>query len=72
MTNKTYDILKWVALAALPALAVFVGVVFPLWEIPNSEKIAATIAAINALLGALIGLNSVSYNKARHRVEESE
>lgn len=69
MTNKTYDILKWVALTALPALVVFITVIFPLWEIPDSEKIAATIAAINALLGTLIGVKAVNY-KARHSAEK--
>ena len=63
MNNKTYDILKWVAIICLPALAVFVKTVFPVWHIPLAEEISTTIMAVDALLGVLLGISTAEYNK---------
>ena len=60
--NKLYDVLKWVAIIALPALAVFVTTVFPVWGFPYAEPISTTIMAVDVLLGALIGVSTAKYN----------
>lgn len=62
LPNKLYDVLKWVAIIALPALAVFVKTVFPVWDIPLAEPISTTIMALDVLLGALIGVSTAQYN----------
>lgn len=62
--NKTlYDITKWVALVALPALAVLVATLTPVWDIPRGEEIALTITAIDVFLGALVGVESARHTK---------
>ena len=63
MKNKTYDRLKWIALTALPGLAFFYLTVADIWNLPYPEEIAATITAIDTLLGTLLGLSSVKYAK---------
>ena len=63
MNNKVYDVLKWIALVALPALTTFWIAIAKIWEIPYGEPIAATITAFTALLGALLGVSSVIYAK---------
>lgn len=63
MSNKVYDILKWVALVALPAIATLYAVIAGIWNLPFAEQIPATITAVNACLGAFIGVSSVRYNK---------
>lgn len=62
LPNKLYDVLKWVAIIVLPALAVFVTTVFPVWNIPYAEPIATTIMALDVLLGALLGVSTAQYN----------
>lgn len=62
MTNRVYDILKWVGLIALPALAWFVGVVGPVWGWPYVDQVVKTLNATGALLGVLIGVSTVDYN----------
>ena len=62
LPNKLYDVLKWVAIIALPALAVFVTTVFPVWNIPLAEPISTTIMAVDVLLGALLGVSTAKYN----------
>lgn len=62
-SNKIYDILKWVAIIALPALATFVKVVFTIWQIPCGTEIATTITAFATFLGALLMISNMQYNK---------
>lgn len=61
MSNKVYDVLKWVAMLFLPALATLVRVVFAIWQIPYGEQISTTIMAIDAFLGACLGISSIQY-----------
>lgn len=65
MTNKTYDILKWIALVVLPAIATLYSVVANIWGWSYSYEISATITAINTALGSILGISSVNYYKKR-------
>ena len=64
LNNKTYDILKYVALFFLPALATLVLTLTNIWDIPHGEAIAATITAFDTFLGALLKISSNNYYAA--------
>jgi len=70
MSNKTYDILKNVALIVLPALATLWLTISKIWGLPYGEEIAATITAIDVFLGALLKVSSRFYEEKK-RLEES-
>ena len=61
LTNKTYDVLKWIALVVLPAAATFYTALAPIWGLPYASEIPMTITAVDALLGALLGVSSQKY-----------
>lgn len=63
MSNKLFDILKWVAILFLPALATLVSVVFKIWNISYGPEIAATITAVATFLGAILGISHIQYKK---------
>ena len=63
MNNKIYDILKWVALIALPAVATLYTALAGVWGLPYAEEIPATITAIDLFIGALLGVSSYKYTK---------
>lgn len=64
LPDRVYDVLKWVALIALPAIAVFVLTMgTDLTE--NYEVIAKFINGIAVLLGSLIGVSTAQYNSTR-------
>lgn len=63
MKNKTYDILKEVALTVLPAIATFLVTLGNIWGIPFATEISATVMAVDALLGAVLHISNTNYNK---------
>ena len=63
MSNKIYDVLKYIAQIVLPALATFYFALSQIWGLPYGEQIVGTISAIDVLLGALLGISTMQYNK---------
>ena len=63
MSNKTYDILKWIALYLLPALATLYFALSGIWGMPYGEQIMGTISAVDTFLGVILGISTVKYNK---------
>lgn len=63
MTNKTYDVLKWIAQYFLPALGTLYFALANIWNLPFGEEIVGTITAIDAFLGVLLGISTMHYNK---------
>ncbi len=61
--DKVYDILKWVALIVLPALATLYGALAGIWGWPFKDEIVYTITALDTFLGALLGISNIQYNK---------
>lgn len=60
MPSKVYDVLKWVGLILMPALAAFIGTVGPKWGMPNVDAVVVTINALGAFIGVCIGASQLS------------
>ena len=65
MSNKVYDVLKWIAQIVLPAIATLYFALAQIWGFPYAEEIVGTITAIDAFLGALLGISAVQYKKKK-------
>jgi len=63
MSNKCYDILKWIALVALDALGLLYSTLATVWGLPYGDEVMKTCAAVSLCLGTLIGVSSVQYKK---------
>ena len=61
MDGRVYDVLKWVAMLFLPALAVLVKTIFTVWSIPYGEEISTSILAINVFLSSILGISHIQY-----------
>lgn len=70
MSNKTYDVLKYIAQIVLPAIATLYFALAQIWSLPYGEQIVGTITAIDAFLGALLGISTMRYNKEEKNHEE--
>jgi hypothetical protein len=66
MTDRMYDVLKWIAQILLPAVATLYFAIAQIWGLPYGEQIVGTITAIDAFLGALLGISTYQYNKDRN------
>lgn len=67
MSNKAYDVLKWVAMYLLPALGTLYFALAGIWGLPFGEEIVGTITAIDTFLGVILGISNSQYKK---RVDE--
>lgn len=63
LSNKVYDILKWIALYLLPALGTLYFALSGIWGLPYGEQVVGTITAADTFLGVLLGISSATYNK---------
>ena len=63
LSNKVYDVLKYIALIVLPAIGTLYATLGNVWSFPYVNEISATILAVDTFLGALLGISSINYNK---------
>lgn len=72
LSNKTYDVLKFIALAILPGLATCVIAIFKIWGIPYGAEIGGTITAIATFLGGLLTYSNIKYKQKEETQNEAE
>ena len=65
MKNKHYDILKWVAIIVIPALAVLVGQVGNAFNWEYTKVSVEIINAVALFLGTILGVSNYNYKKER-------
>ena len=64
MSNRTYDILKWIAQLLLPALGTLYFALASIWGFPYGEQIVGTITALDTFLGVILGISTARYDQA--------
>lgn len=62
-SNKTYDVLKWVAMYLLPAIGTLYFALAGIWGFPFGEEIVGTLTAVDTFLGIILGISNAQYNK---------
>ena len=63
MSNKVYDVLKWIAMYLLPARGTLYFALSGIWNLPYGEQVVGTITAVDTFLGVLLGISTAQYNK---------
>lgn len=64
ITGKLYNVLKFMALVALPAVGTLYATLAGLWGLPAAQAVAGTILAIDAFLGVILQISSNNYNSS--------
>lgn len=62
MTNKAYDVLKYIAQIVLPAVGTLYFALASIWGLGYGEQVVGTITAVDTFLGAVLMLSSNKYN----------
>ena len=65
ISNKAYDILKWIAQYLLPAVGTLYFAIAGIWGLPYGEQVVGTITAVDTFLGVILGVSAARYNKAK-------
>lgn len=60
--DKTYKVLKWIALYLLPALGTLYFALASIWGFPYGEQVVGTITAVDTFIGVLLGISTHNYN----------
>lgn len=69
LSNKVYDILKWIAQIGLPALGTLYFALAAIWGFPYAEQIVGSLTAVDVFLGIILGISTNAYNKTISTVE---
>ena len=63
MSNKVYDVLKWIAMVVIPAAGTLYFALAGIWGWPYGEQVVGTLTAIDTFMGIVLGISSAHYNK---------
>lgn len=64
MSNTVFDVLKYIAMIALPAIGTLYFALASIWGFPYGEEVVGTITAVDAFLGALLGISTAQYKRS--------
>ena len=67
MSNKVYDVLKWIVITVLPALLTLFGVIGATLNWNFTDTVITIGTAGITCLGTIIGVSSVQYNKNKQK-----
>ena len=70
LSNKTYDILKWVSQILLPAVGTLYFAIANIWGLPYSAQVVGTVTSVDTFLGVLLGISSSQYNASEQKDTE--
>ena len=63
MSDKTYDIMKWIVQYILPGLGVLYAIIAGATGIPYADIVLAVVMAVDWFLGIILGISTKQYNK---------
>lgn len=68
ISNRTYDLLKWIAQILLPALGTLYFGLSSIWGLPYAGEVVGTITVVDTFLGVLLGLSTRQYKRSDNNV----
>lgn len=72
MSDKTYDLLVWIAQIALPASGALYAALAGIWGFPYGEQIVGTISAVDVFLGAVLKISNANYHKENSKESDDD
>lgn len=72
LSNKAYDLWKWIAQILLPAFATLCFSLAEIWGVPYGKELAGTVTAFDTFVGIFLGISSYNYNKPVTKIQNEE
>ena len=63
LNNKVYDIMKWLGIIVMPAVATLYAALAAVWAWPYADEVVTTITAVDTFLGAVLCISTAQYHK---------
>ena len=70
MSNKVYDILKWIVITVLPSLLTLFGVIGATLDLNYTDTVITIGTASITCLGIILGVSSANYSKKINKESE--
>lgn len=64
LSDKTYNIMKWLAVYLIPALGTLYFAIASIWGLPYSGQVVGSLTALDTFLGVILGISTSAYNKS--------
>ena len=64
MSDKIYEVLKYLAITGLPVLKIAIPKLFDVWGIPYGEQIGQTLDIVAVALAGLLMVSIANYKNA--------
>lgn len=61
MSNKVYDVLKWMTLVFLPAVTTLIGVILKCFNVECTDIVLTIMTAVTTFSGSLLGISNINY-----------
>lgn len=64
LPDSLYNVMKWIVIIVLPALATLYAALAAVWAWPFSQEVVTTITAVDTFLGAILCISTANYNSS--------
>lgn len=61
LSNRAYDILKWIVIHMLPALGTLLFVFASAWNLSYGTELVGTVIALDMFAGTILGISKRKY-----------
>ena len=72
MSNKVYDVLKWISMVVIPAFVTMLGTILSVLKVANTNVILIIIGAVATCLGSILKKSNRDYMKREENKSEDE
>ena len=72
MSNKVYDVLKWISMVVIPAFVTMLGTILSALKVENTNVILIIVGAIATCLGGILKKSNTDYMKKEENKFEDE
>lgn len=70
LPDPVYNVLKWLTLVCIPALTTAYVELAAILGWPYADEVAKTSAVVCVLLGSLLGISTIAYNKEKQHSDD--
>lgn len=72
MSNKVYDVLKWISMIVLPLFITMLGTILNALKVANTDVILIILGAVSTFLGGILTKSNIDYKKKEENKSEDE